>query len=577
MLRLLRVVLVLITWPAATALGQLPESAPARSSLPPAPALCGAGTLNVMLGGNAAGEEQFEVLCRSGGGYAARGHTVLDLGGSSADYITTIELDERLVPSLVIAAGTTSTGPLNDTLHLRGDSSTLTRFGGAPQVIPSTPDAAYLGNNLFWPIRFVVARYDRARGGTQEIPVFPSVPLRLTYMGPDTVRETPTGASLPTTYHRFKMVVVSSTLTLWMNSEGRFAGLVLPAARLSVFDSRDAAFAAALAERAGAGTALAAPDYSAPAGSPFGAEEVQIDAGDSVTLAGTLLLPKSGAAPYAAVITITGSGQQTRDESLPIPGLEDYAPFRQIAESLATNGIAVLRVDDRGVGKSTGGETLEKATTTTFAGDVRAQLRYLRGRADIDPDRIALIGHSEGGLIAPMVAAGDSSVAALVLMAGTALPGDSVLVEQMGALLASDSSLSEAQRDKARADQFALIQKLKNGEDVSGLSGVAWLREFISLDPRSVLTRVTQPVLILQGGHDQQVLPRHAELAADAIRGGGNSDVTVRLFPDLNHLFLPSKTGAVSEYGSLDRQTLGSDVLGAIVQFLTRTIGGEQR
>src|SRR5205085_4972136 len=153
----------------------------------------------------------------------------------------------------------------------------------------------------------------------------------------------------------------------------------------------------------------AAEDYSAPPNAPFTAEEVTVNA-KGFTLAGTLLLPKSGARPFPAVITITGSGQQTRDEPVPIPGLEKYRPMRQIAEMLATRSIAVLRVDDRGVGKSGGRDMLMTATTSIFADDVRAEVSYLRSRPEIDPNRIAIVGHSEGGIIAPMVAATDPQI-----------------------------------------------------------------------------------------------------------------------------------------------------------------------
>src|SRR5437588_11644111 len=149
-----------------------------------------------------------------------------------------------------------------------------------------------------------------------------------------------------------------------------------------------------------------AEDYSAPPNAPFTAEEVTVNA-KGFTLAGTLLLPKNGARPFPAVITITGSGQQTRDEPIPLPGLEKYKPFRQVTETLASRGIAVLRVDDRGVGGSGGRDVLMTATTSDFADDTRAEVAYLRSRPEIDPQRIALIGHSEGGIIAPMVAASD--------------------------------------------------------------------------------------------------------------------------------------------------------------------------
>src|SRR5215212_608013 len=144
--------------------------------------------------------------------------------------------------------------------------------------------------------------------------------------------------------------------------------------------------ACAAAQEKGAATPATSPkpapsaDYSAPAGAPFTAEEVTVKA-NGFTLAGTLLLPKTGAKPFPAVITITGSGQQTRDEPVPFPGLEKYGLMRQVAETLAARGMAVLRVDDRGVGGSGGRDTLMNATTSGFADDVRAQVAFLRSRS----------------------------------------------------------------------------------------------------------------------------------------------------------------------------------------------------
>src|SRR5437763_7407135 len=171
-------------------------------------------------------------------------------------------------------------------------------------------------------------------------------------------------------------------------------------------------------------------DYSATPNASFTAEEVTVPA-KGYTLAATLLLPKNAKRPLPAIITITGTGQETRDEPVPIPGLEKYRPMRQIAESLASRGIAVLRVDDRGVGGSGGRDTLMTATTSSFAEDVRAEVAYLRTRSDIDRKRIALAGHSEGGMIAPMVAASDPEIAAIVLMAGDGKRGDLISMDQV--------------------------------------------------------------------------------------------------------------------------------------------------
>jgi hypothetical protein len=345
------------------------------------------------------------------------------------------------------------------------------------------------------------------------------------------------------------------------------AVIAIAAVRLVVADTRDAAYVAALTDAAGIARASRPPDYSVPPDAPFTAEEVTVQA-NGFTLAGTLLIPKAGRAPYPAALTITGSGQQTRDSAIPIPGLEEYAPFRQIAESLASRGIAVLRVDDRGVGGSTGGETLTEATSSSFADDVRAQLRFLRARTDVDGARIALIGHSEGALIAPMVAADDSAVAALVLMAGTATRGDSVLREQMEDALARDTTLTDAQKVEARERHRETIRQIAAGESVPGVSGAVWLREFIAYDPLEVLRGVRQPVLIVQGEHDRQVLAHHAHAIAAALEAAGNGRTELRLFPRLNHLLLPSETGAVAEYGALPEQSLGDGLLETIADWL---------
>jgi len=182
-----------------------------------------------------------------------------------------------------------------------------------------------------------------------------------------------------------------------------------------------------------------AVDYSAPANAPFSAEEVSIPV-STYALAGTLLLPKSGKRPFTAVVMITGSGLQTRDSRIPMPGLEQYAPFRQIAERLASNGVAVLRVDDRGIGGSTGRETLEKATTTSLAEDTRAQIAWLRTRADIDGARIIVVGHSEGASIASMIGASDPKLFAVVMMAGPGKRGGDIAIEQQEDMLRSDTT-----------------------------------------------------------------------------------------------------------------------------------------
>src|SRR4051812_19723254 len=163
------------------------------------------------------------------------------------------------------------------------------------------------------------------------------------------------------------------------------------------------------------GAAAPPPDYSAPAGAPCTAQEVTVTTPMGHTLAGTLTLPKSAsrARPVGAIVTITGSGPEERDESI---GIDGYRPFRQFADSLARRGIATLRMDDRGTGASKG--TFKGATSADFGEDIRAGLAYLRSRPEIDSTHLGLMGHSEGALIAPIVALKEPNLRALVLLAG---------------------------------------------------------------------------------------------------------------------------------------------------------------
>jgi dienelactone hydrolase len=303
-----------------------------------------------------------------------------------------------------------------------------------------------------------------------------------------------------------------------------------------------------------------------PAG--FSDEEVVIMR-SGYQLAGTLSLPRGSRRPVPAVILITGSGQQTRDEAIPIPGLENYRPFRQIAEHLAARGIAVLRVDDRGMGGSTGKETLAAATTSSFADDVRAEVAYLRGRREIDPNRIALVGHSEGGSMAMMIAATDARIRAVALLAAMGKTGREVNLAQQEEALAQATTLTEERKNELRAEQRRILETVIAGGDTSHLPPQArqflpWFKEFLLFDPQAAMRRVRQPVLILQGELDRQVTADQATLLDRAARESGNRDVTLSVLPGLNHLFLPARTGAWSEYSTLTTTSLSRELLNAL-------------
>lgn len=338
-----------------------------------------------------------------------------------------------------------------------------------------------------------------------------------------------------------------SQTTLGVDASGKVVSASVPAQRLDVTRLEGAALVA---------VKVGGPNYDPPAGAPYRAEHVKVPGKGGHALAGTLTIPAGTTSRFPVVITITGSGGQDRDEYIPIvPG---FRPFRQLADSLTRRGIAVLRFDDRGVGESTGDFTT--ATSADFADDVRSVVTWLRARPEIDPERIILMGHSEGGMIAPMVAATDSRLAGIVLLAGPGEKGEPILRYQLRNNIEKDASLSRTVKDSALRTIDGTIASLKANN--------AWMRFFLEHDPLPVARRVKVPVLIAQGATDQQVTPNNATLLEAALREGGNRDVTVKLMPDRNHLFLDDPDGTPANYGKLANGRIGGDVIGPVVDWV---------
>ncbi len=302
---------------------------------------------------------------------------------------------------------------------------------------------------------------------------------------------------------------------------------------------------------------------------PYREEEVtyQNKAAKDVTLAATLTLPQ-GKGPFAAVVLITGSGPQDRNEEV-----WGHRPFLVLADYLTRRGIAVLRADDRGVGKSTG--NFATATTADFATDAEAGMAYLKTRPEINPHKIGLIGHSEGGIIAPMVAARNPDVAFIVMMAGTGVPGDQVLTEQTRLITEAGGAAHDA-AEKAAARERELLALLREEKDSAVLEkklreklagelpeaqvGTAlrqlsspWLRYFIDYDPAPALRKVKCPVLDINGEKDLQVPPQqNLPAIRKALEEGGNKHFEVVELPGLNHLFQTTKTGSPTEYAQIE-------------------------
>jgi dipeptidyl aminopeptidase/acylaminoacyl peptidase len=299
-------------------------------------------------------------------------------------------------------------------------------------------------------------------------------------------------------------------------------------------------------------------DYSAPTGAPYTAEDVTVPTPAGHTLAGTLTLPAGASRTHkvGAIVTVTGSGPQDRDEYIALPG---YRPFRQLADSLARRGIATLRMDDRGTGASTG--TFKGATSADFAEDVRAGLAYLRTRPEINASALGVVGHSEGAVIAPMVAAKEPSLRAIVLLAGVARPARGALQFQLTNLANHDTSLSASRRDSAIA---AIPRKID-----SLMAADKWMNFFLSYDPSATARHVKTPVLILTGANDQQAAPDQVVEQEAAFKAAGNTDVTARVVPEVNHLFVHDLDGYPGNYKNLKAPVMvEKEVIGTVVDWL---------
>ncbi len=306
---------------------------------------------------------------------------------------------------------------------------------------------------------------------------------------------------------------------------------------------------------------------------PYREEEISFsNPAAGVSLAGTLTLPK-GAGPFPAALLIAGSGPHDRDEAL-----ANHRPFLVLADHLTREGIAVLRYDKRGIGKSTG--SADKATTLDLAADARAAIAYLKTRKEIDPSKIALIGHSEGAMIAPLLASQSKDVACVVLLAAPATMGEDTLLhqseligraggltdEQLEASLNFDHAAYELARTET--DTAVLNEKLNGLVKGSGLVAAMppavlepqlrmmespWFRFFLDYDPLPNLKALHVPVLALYGQKDLQVpVKPNLALLQQALQDGGNKDADVRELPDLNHLFQHAYSGTPAEYAAIE-------------------------
>jgi pimeloyl-ACP methyl ester carboxylesterase len=503
-------------------------------------------TLLLKLGGSDAGSETFHVEALASGGYFLRTDVNLQVPG--LHLIQNVEaragsgfefIDARV---LAVVNGDTSTV----TLTREGGLGIQVTEGGASRAdtLETPANSILVTNNVMLHVVQFAWLHSAGIGESRSFFAFPRVPIdvELQYEG----QVSKDGQAL--SIRRYYLNVANQLgIYVWVDADGEPLKLIVP---LQAFEGVNEAYsdwAPLLDPKAEeTGTNASAPP-------PYDAEDVEFASGD-ITLAGTVTTPR-GAGPWPAVVLITGSGPQNRDEDTEGPGGLKMGIFRVIADTLTRRGIAVLRYDDRGVGGS--GGSLATAGLSDLVHDVEAAVRYLRARDGIDPARVGLVGHSEGGIIAPIVAADDSRITAVVLMAGTAAPLDSVIMDQVaaGAIEAGADSASVAQTRKS-IGEFA--EAIRQGADTDSIdvpdivrtlaSNRKWFKEHMENLPEATIRQVRAPVLIVSGGADVQVPPVHAERLGAALDDVDHPDHEVRIFPDLNHLLAVSKGQGTAEY-----------------------------
>ena len=328
---------------------------------------------------------------------------------------------------------------------------------------------------------------------------------------------------------------------------------------------------------------------------PYRSEEVTVrNERDGINLAGTLTLPEKGT-KFPAVVMVTGSGAQNRDEEI-----MGHKPFFVIADYLTRNGIAVLRCDDRGTAASQG--THATATNEDFATDTEAMVNYLRSRKEINAKKIGIIGHSAGGIIAFIVAKKDPSIAFVVSLAGAGVRGDSLMLKQVE-LISKSQGMPDAvwqgmkpsirnryailqQTDKTpeelQKELYADVTKTMSPEQLKDLNTIQqlsaqissmtspWYLHFMRYDPAQDLKKLKCPVLALNGEKDIQVdAAMNLTAIQERVTGNGNKNVTVKAYPNLNHLFQTCEKGTLAEYGQLE-ETINPEVLKDIIEWIRK-------
>jgi len=448
-----------------------------------------------------------------------------------------------------------------ETTFAEGKATNVVKDGteSTEKIDTIAADAIVLPNIFFGSNAALAARLVGATVGSEfKVYVAPQaeIPVVVAAVADERI-ETPRRTFRATRYTlTFKNPNGELTASLWAEPSGAFVRLSVPAQTLEI--ARD--------DVASAASRMAAFSIA-------GDESVQVPA-NGFSLAATLTRPAGATRPGPAVVLVGGMGPADRDGTvagIPVIG--------QLARDLVKAGFVVVRYDKRGVGQS--GGRAETATLGDYAEDVRAVVTYLRRsrRADVDRDRIAVVGHSEGAWISMQLAATEGDVKALVMVAGASGTGGALVLEQQQHLL--DVMKVADDEKKAKAELQTRINAAATGqgpwdgidEALRRQADTPWFASFLGFDPAKLMKDLRQPLLVVQGGRDTQVAPHHAGTLAELGRARKRKVATeVVAVADVNHLLVPAGSGEVSEYAELAAKEVSPEVSGAIARWLTATL-----
>jgi uncharacterized protein len=411
-----------------------------------------------------------------------------------------------------------------------GDGSVKLKSGGKVVNEVKGQPTVLFENGAWHQFLFLFPQFDASRSGPQSFSAFvPSagVPFTLNLERIESKSFTVGGKQIATEHFRAG-TSLGLGFEMWTDAARVPLLILVPAQRIRVVLKGSETLADEISPLA--------PKVVTSANDPFTSEEVTFQNGEQ-KLVGTLTVPKQGAAPFPGAVIISGSGPQGRD------GAEVANLYRLVAEHLSAHGIAVLRVDDRGVGKSV---PVKPGTTyRDLVNDSKAAFDFLFNRPQIDRRKIALAGHSEGALTALVLGAEDPRVAAIMVLAGGSRSLDRIVTEQTLNLLALDSPVNPSDKTRyprivTQLDNLFAEARSKPKPVDSTNDPLEYFRQHLAIDPLAFARRVHVPALILNGERDENVLPYHALELAQAMADSGNKQVLLRIFPNLTHVFTPS-------------------------------------